>query len=718
MDNPAIEMHPAVMLNEALALARRGIPVFPVRLEAKANGKFDKRPACENGLHDATTDPDTIKRLFDRSTGARYIGVPMGSGSGLDALDIDPDKMTDASRAWFDRFVGKTVADTRQHQTISGGRHYLFIHDPANNLRNSADKIARGIDLRTEGGYIVWWPAAGLSATGTPMAWDSRLLNEVKARSTYQPAADFDIATLAAPSADDLIDLFRHLPNPASTTRDSWVAMMHAAAGALAGLRATGRLDDLFDDEDRIRDAVLEWSHRWPHSEPETETAKWDEDFSQVTEPRAGWPALVSAAKRAGLTWVAAVDAGAEFGIVEGAEKPLLAGPEPVLGRGGWATPLALRDAEHIPPRQWLYGYDLIRGHVAVLGSPGGVGKTAFTIGVACSVASGRSLLASPGRERFHHVHKPGNVWLYNLEDPADEMLRRLTAAIRTYRLDRSAIGRIFMDSARDRSLVVMTRDERGQLSQALLVEELVREIKARKIDLLIVDPFVHSHQAEENSNDEIAQVMDLWNRIAHVTGCAIWLVHHFRKGGDSSSSDSFRGAAAIQGSARSMHTLAAMTKEEAAGIGLPEGQHRRFIRTENVKANMAPKPDEAEWYELHSVALGNGSPDYPEGDHVQVVLPWCPPVAGSAMTDTDREAILDLIDAGYDGDELYSNTRNAGARWVGTPIVNRMLCSDEEAAAIVRAWVKAGLLRLEDYTSMSRGRKPAKGFKRGFKTA
>ena len=55
---------------------------------------------------------------------------------------------------------GAAVTPTRPHRTRSGGLHLIFGH--YDGLKCSAGKIARGVDVRADGGYILWWPAAGL----------------------------------------------------------------------------------------------------------------------------------------------------------------------------------------------------------------------------------------------------------------------------------------------------------------------------------------------------------------------------------------------------------------------------------------------------------------------------------------------------------------------------------------------------------------------------
>ncbi len=132
------------LLDAALDLADQCIPVFPL-------GQ-NKRPACENGFKDASLDPQAIARMFANPIAA-LIGVPTGEASGYDVLDVDP---RNGGEDWV-RENAHRLPRTRIHFTRSGGFHYLFTH--TRGMRNSASKIAPGIDIRGDGGYVVWWPA-------------------------------------------------------------------------------------------------------------------------------------------------------------------------------------------------------------------------------------------------------------------------------------------------------------------------------------------------------------------------------------------------------------------------------------------------------------------------------------------------------------------------------------------------------------------------------
>ncbi len=135
--------------------------------------------------------------------------------------------------------------------------------------------------------------------------------------------------------------------------------------------------------------------------------------------------------------------------------------------------------------------------------------------------------------------------------------------------------------------------------------------IRANKIGLMIVDPFVASHRVVENDNPAIELVAATWAEIADVTGCAIELVHHARKtNGAEITVDDGRGGSALLAKVRSARTLNGMTDNEAARAGVEN--RRAYLRVQNGKANLAPPAGAAEWYRLESFDLGNGGDGRP----------------------------------------------------------------------------------------------------------
>jgi hypothetical protein len=132
-------------LHHALTLARQSVPVFPCKQSNKA-------PFTEHGFHDASTDPQTIRGWWSRWPEA-LIGVPAGPRF----VVIDIDLQHTEAQEWF---ATADLPETRTHITRSGGRHLLFHPHPV--VRCSTGKIWPHIDTRGDGGFVIWWPAAGL----------------------------------------------------------------------------------------------------------------------------------------------------------------------------------------------------------------------------------------------------------------------------------------------------------------------------------------------------------------------------------------------------------------------------------------------------------------------------------------------------------------------------------------------------------------------------
>lgn len=373
------------------------------------------------------------------------------------------------------------------------------------------------------------------------------------------------------------------------------------------------------------------------------------------------------------------------------------------------ALPARLLASSAIPPRPWLYGTHLIRGFVSVLVAPGGVGKTQLSIAMALALASGKKLLGD-------HVHASVLAWVLNLEDPLDEIERRVAATMIHHRLRvEDVAGRLFLNSGRDRR-VCIGRIETSDIGFQVAFpdkEAIIAEARRQKIGFIIVDPFVKSHALEENSNPHMDAAATAWGEIAQATGAAILLVHHVRKGSTTAEGmDAGRGGSALRDAARVGLTMAGMTSDEAKELGIPDGERWQYVRLDDAKANLAPKANRARWFRLNMTSLGNGTPEYPNGDTVAAIDTWEPPSVWQDLTPELLNRMLDIIDAGPGPGMRYSQHRTSKGdpkRWAGRVIMDLADLNEDQAQQIVKQWVRNGVLIEEEYRD-EEARKDRKG--------
>ncbi len=375
--------------------------------------------------------------------------------------------------------------------------------------------------------------------------------------------------------------------------------------------------------------------------------------------------------------------------------------PPPLL-----AEAASLPPPERIPPREWLYGTRLVRRFVSVLAAPGGAGKSALALAQAVALATGKPLLG----ERVHHSVP---AWVLNLEDPLEEMNRRVAALLRLHGLDDAAVaGRLFLHSGRARKLCMAEYDEAGGYRYPDQ-EAVIAAALAARIGLIVVDPFVKSHALDENSNPAMDAAATAWAQVAERTGAAVLLVHHVRKlGGGAMDIEATRGAKALTDAARSAAMLSTMPEEDAERLGIPPLERWRYLRLDDAKANMAPRAEQAQWLRLESVALGNTTALYPSGDMVGALSAWKPPSPFAGLDAAALNRALDDIAAGPEPGAKYPANRSgrfAGAtRWAGLPL-QRQGASEADAARILSQWLRSGLLEVVDYRDPIR-RKPVQG--------
>ncbi len=340
-------------------------------------------------------------------------------------------------------------------------------------------------------------------------------------------------------------------------------------------------------------------------------------------------------------------------------------------------TAFVWRDPSTLPSRSWVYGQHLIRKQVSVTVAPGGVGKSSLTICEALAMASGRKLLGDWTAQDL-------KVWIYNLEDPRDEMDRRIIAAMQHHHVSPEEIaGRLFVDTGRERSLSTAIQTRLGVRIIRPELDALAREIEARGIDVLVIDPFVSSHQASENDNGAIDLVAKEWARLADRCDCAIELVHHTRKtNGEEATTESGRGASALLAAARSGRVLNKMSDDMKAEAGVQDDPGTYFSITRD-KTNLAPVGGRV-WRRMASVQLANG-------DSVGVAEVWQWPDTFDGVTLDD----LLSVQRALDGKQLrYSDQTDD---WAGVTVAE-VLGLDATAdrrriKKMIETWLKTGAL-------------------------
>lgn len=344
------------------------------------------------------------------------------------------------------------------------------------------------------------------------------------------------------------------------------------------------------------------------------------------------------------------------------------------------ATPFGWIDPASIPPRPWVMGRWLLRNTVSAVVAPGGVGKSSFMASVSLALTTGRKIMGMDVWGR------PQNVWLWNLEDDGDELSRQFHAAAIQHQLTRDDVGpRLFVDSGPDGAgLCTATEDRSGFVLRRPITEAVQRELLARKVDVLIVDPFVSSHEIDENANAKIDAVVKEWARVAKSAYCSIVLVHHSKKlDGRKVTGESSRGASSLINAARSVLVLNRMDEEEGALFGIDKTDCGRYFNVQDDKHNRAPV-EAAQWFHLQSVQLANG-------DNVGVTVPWNPPSIMEGVTPEHLTAVQAVVKLGrYRKDSQSSD-------WIGNVVakVTGIDLEDKQGARKVRKildrWEKQG---------------------------
>jgi AAA domain/Bifunctional DNA primase/polymerase, N-terminal len=463
-------------------------PIFPCHAETKA-------PLVATGFKAATRDPEQIARWSELYPNCLW-GVPTGAVSGFDALDIDPRNGGDK---WLKT---RKLPRTRVHKTRSGGVHLLFKHVPG--LRNSAGLLAPGVDVRADGGYIIFWPAHGFDAGGPEMTeWPADVLvSLLRGQPSAVDGGEVDLDRRMPPSADAVVDLLTRMENTLEVDRDVYVRVMTAAKGCI----------DALGVDEGISDAAIAWAERWPAYTGD-EAAKWEDDWSRRDAPLAGWQSLQRVAAdlvpgyRETLAAERLAEAQAEFTF-----EPLPPPPDK-------DAPLVYAYGENpYGPRRWLVHQMLPEVGVALLSGQWGVGKTFTAIELAVCAMFGLPFAR-------HTVDRPcGVLWL--AAEGETELSDRLSAALAKH----GAEGPVPFVWA-DTFPLLRDRDAVDRFKKIIKAAQETLESRGAKLGVIFLDTMAAgAGWDDENSAAEGQQAMNLLRSMARGYGCLVVGIDHYGK--------------------------------------------------------------------------------------------------------------------------------------------------------------------------------------------
>ncbi|WP_418135493.1 bifunctional DNA primase/polymerase [Agrobacterium sp. El2ro-1b] len=704
----------------------QGWPVFPCRSHAEENvdqatGEVitlgEKTPLTPNGFKGATRFPRIIERWWSDWPDAA-VGLPTGEKTGFFALDIDNKPGGANGFDWLSEMEAEQgpLPDTARVTSPNGGLHIYFKYVVGTRNRGA---LGAGVDIRSEGGYVL--AAGSTMANGRSYKWetdtreiadapawllDLLLPKSAPAHTQYSLSAATNNAYVDAAVDRELADL---AGAPMGTRNNA----LNDAAFSIGTIVGAGALSEA-EARALLQDVARGWGRDWSRCCKTIENGMKAGIQNPRHIPEPDFPAHDNT-RLVDITRM--IQRGLEKGRLReqaaAAEADIISEPAPKIEESPasdiepandnvplpteqqspiTATAFKWIDPKTLPRREFAYGSHFIRKYVSVTVSPGGLGKTSASIAEGLAMVSGRALLGIKPPKRLR-------TWIFNAEDPRDEMERRIMAACIHYKLKPADLeGHLFLDSGREQELVVAVEDKKaGVRIQQPIVEAVVEQIERYGIDVMIVDPFVSTHGVNENDNGAIDKVAKLWAQIADYTNCSIDIVHHLRKVADREATvEDARGAVSLIGAARSVRVLNRMSEEQAGEAGINKEDRFGYFYTTYGKSNLTPLSHKAEWRHLVSTPLGNGTGLAQPQDFAPVVTEWHWPSAEEVsgdLTEDQRASILAAVSASD-----YKKSPKA-KNWVGSAVAYAVgLDLDDNvqrkrASSLVTALMREGAL-------------------------
>ena len=471
------------MRETALALARRGFKVFPIRAGAKA-------PPLISAWQTAATSAEAQVESWWTQWPQANVGIHT---EGLLVIDVDPKKggyeALDQLHAALAEEDGYGLDATYEVETPSGGRHiYYRSVEP---LRNGVDILGPGLDVRTLNGYVVA-PGSRTAAGEYRVVVDEPICDAApelvaRCRTSPPPAPDrpqVPISTDADAAVARALEFLRLHP-----------VAVEGQGGDHHTYRTVCRIRDFGVPEDRALEALGDWNSRCnPPWEYDELTRKIENAYTYAQDA----PGKLTP-EALGFEVVEEARTGNEDDRTENENTRELMHPADVV-------------LDDVLKTEYLIKGVLERQSNAVLFGHWNVGKTFMVLDMAASIACGLPW--------FGKRVKAGRV-LYLGYEGLRAMKKRLSALRDKYPMlnDRTTPFRY------EGLTAPLTRPEGVKEFGAVLAA--FARLHGGAPDLIIIDPLANAL----GGDDSDAMLMGALNELVAVTikrqHCTVMRVHH-----------------------------------------------------------------------------------------------------------------------------------------------------------------------------------------------
>lgn len=545
------------MRDAAQGHAGVGLRVFPLQPGSKQPRRRSR------GVLDATSDPIKVAHWFAEGGAELNFGVACGvQEGGWHLLVVDVDMKSGGMESYTKLALERGFPDTYTVQTPGGGWHHYY--RAVQPVRNTASRVAPGIDTRGEGGYVV-----GAGSVVEDVAY--------RVVSGETPIADAPAWLLA-----DVVGEEGEDTPPSSSTPTRVTQVTEGARNAsLASLAGTMRRRGM--DQDVIETALI--GHNQRHCLPPLST----DEVVAVARSVAQYDPEPEPVEH--LTW------GDSPGQTVADYSELTAE----------SARVEQMIEEDPPPVEMLVEGLLPAKVTAMVAGAGGVGKTTILTEMATAMAGGRRIFG------YWAPPRPLKVALLIKEDDREDLWRMLhraarapvtpaDSALRMSTGEEAAFRRDLKANLRARSLIgrrtVLIDQDGKRAVQSAFVPELMAYLERLRddlggLDVLMLDPLRRFSNCDENDSNAANQLIEVLDRIRDHFGVTVIVTHHLRKGAHVADAYASRGSSALEDGGRFVLNVGRVSEEsELAQLGLEVsegwGRYLRLVNVKNTKMRLA----------------------------------------------------------------------------------------------------------------------------------